>query len=130
MVALLQEQLVGGNGELKAAMQYMSQSFRIKDLEIKDLFLDIAAEELGHMEMVAQTIKKSPEVEFILYFRAFSYTIFLSVYTPLLLQIGQNMLFFVKNFSSKSARNPSIYKSSIFVLCASFSFGSSKQFSL
>ena len=26
--ALLQEQLGGGNGELKAAMQYMSQSFR------------------------------------------------------------------------------------------------------
>lgn len=54
--ALLQEQLGGGNGELKAAMQYMSQSFRIKDQQIKDLFLDIAAEELGHMEMVAQTI--------------------------------------------------------------------------
>ena len=53
---LLHEQLGGGNGELKAAMQYMSQSFRIKDPEIKDLFLDIAAEELGHMEMVAQTI--------------------------------------------------------------------------
>ena len=53
---LLQEQLGGGNGVLKAAMQYMSQSFRIKDPEIKDLFLDIAAEELGHMEMVAQTI--------------------------------------------------------------------------
>lgn len=53
---LLQEQLGGGNGELKAAMQYISQSFRIKDPEIKDLFLDIAAEELGHMEMVAQTI--------------------------------------------------------------------------
>ena len=54
--ALLQEQLGGGNGELKAAMQYMSQSFRIKDPDIKDLFLDIAAEELSHMEMVAQTI--------------------------------------------------------------------------
>jgi len=54
--ALLQEQLGGGNGELKAAMQYLSQSFRIKDARIKDLFLDIAAEELGHMEMVAQTI--------------------------------------------------------------------------
>ena len=54
--ALLQEQLGGGNGELKAAMQYMSQSFRVKDPKIKDLFLDIAAEELGHMEMVAQTI--------------------------------------------------------------------------
>lgn len=37
-------------------MQYLSQSFRIKDQQIKDLFMDIAAEELGHMEMVAQTI--------------------------------------------------------------------------
>ncbi len=53
---LLQEQLGGGNGELKAAMQYMSQSFRIKDPAIKDLFMDIAAEELSHMEMVAETI--------------------------------------------------------------------------
>lgn len=54
--ALMQEQLGGGNGEMKAAMQYLSQSFRIKDPKIKDLFMDIAAEELGHMEMVAQTI--------------------------------------------------------------------------
>lgn len=53
---LMQEQLGGGNGELKAAMQYISQSFRINDPEIKDLFLDIGAEELSHMEMVAQTI--------------------------------------------------------------------------
>ena len=53
---LMQEQLGGGNGELKAAMQYMAQSFRIKDPTIKDLFLDIASEELSHMEMVAQTI--------------------------------------------------------------------------
>ena len=54
--ALLEEQLGGANGELKAAMQYMSQSFRIKDPEIKDLFMDISAVELSHMEMVAQTI--------------------------------------------------------------------------
>ncbi len=54
--ALLQEQLGGANGELKAAMQYMSQSFRIKDQAIKDLFMDIAAEELSHLEMVAHTI--------------------------------------------------------------------------
>jgi Mn-containing catalase len=53
---LMQEQLGGANGELKAAMQYLAQSFRIKDPEIKDLFLDIAAEELSHMEMVSQTI--------------------------------------------------------------------------
>lgn len=53
---LMQEQLGGANGELKAAMQYLSQSFRIKNSEIKDLFMDIAAEELSHMEMVAATI--------------------------------------------------------------------------
>ena len=53
---MMQEQLGGANGEMKAAMQYMSQSFRVKDPKIKDLFMDIAAEELGHMEMVAETI--------------------------------------------------------------------------
>ncbi len=54
--AMLQEQLGGPNGELKAGLQYISQSFRIKDPAIKDLFLDIGSEELGHMEMVAETI--------------------------------------------------------------------------
>ncbi|MDF2614988.1 MAG: Catalase [Clostridia bacterium] len=53
---LMQEQLGGGNGELKAALQYLSQSFRVKDPAIKDLFLDIGSEELSHMEMVAATI--------------------------------------------------------------------------
>ena len=52
--ALLQEQLGGGNGELKAAMQYLSQSFRIKDPTIKDLFLDIAAEEAGNTVLVIE----------------------------------------------------------------------------
>lgn len=54
--AMLQEQLGGPQGELKSALQYLSQSIRIQDKEIKDLFLDIAAEELSHMEMVATTI--------------------------------------------------------------------------
>ncbi len=53
---MMQEQLGGPHGELKAAMQYLSQSLRISDKEIKDLFLDIAAEELSHMEMVATTV--------------------------------------------------------------------------
>lgn len=56
--ALLQEQLGGPQGEMKAAMQYFAQSLRIKDKEIKDLFLDIAAEELCHMEMVAEMINQ------------------------------------------------------------------------
>ena len=50
---MMQEQLGGPQGELKAALQYISQSYRIKDQKIKDLFLDIGSEELGHMEMVA-----------------------------------------------------------------------------
>lgn len=54
--ALLQEQLGGPQGELKAALQYLSQSMRIRDPEIKDLFLDIAAEEMGHMEMVSTLV--------------------------------------------------------------------------
>ncbi len=53
---MLQEQLGGANGELKAGLQYFAQSFRIQDQEIKDLFLDIAAEEFSHAEMVAMTI--------------------------------------------------------------------------
>jgi len=53
---MLQEQLGGPQGELKAGLQYLSQSFRIKDPEIRDLFLDIAAEEFSHMEMVATAV--------------------------------------------------------------------------
>jgi Mn-containing catalase len=53
---MLLDQLGGPHGELKAAMQYISQSFRIRDQEIRDLFLDIGAEELSHMEIVATTI--------------------------------------------------------------------------
>ena len=54
--ALLQEQLGGPQGELKSALQYLSQSMRIKDPEIKDLFLDVAAEELCHLEMVSACV--------------------------------------------------------------------------
>ncbi|MCC8023495.1 MAG: manganese catalase family protein [Clostridiales bacterium] len=53
---MLQEQLGGANGELKSAMQYISQSFRIKDPEIKALVLAFGAEELSHMEMGVTTI--------------------------------------------------------------------------
>lgn len=53
---LLQENLGGPNGELKAALQYISQSFRVKDPRIRDLMLDIGAEELSHMEIIATTI--------------------------------------------------------------------------
>lgn len=54
--AMLQEQLGGPQGELKAGLQYLAQSFRINDPVIKDIFLDIATEEFSHAEMVATTI--------------------------------------------------------------------------
>ena len=50
---LLQEQLGGANGELKAAMQYMAQSFYVKEQELKDMLMEIAAEEFNHMEMIS-----------------------------------------------------------------------------
>ena len=53
---LMQEQLGGCNGEVKAAMQYLSQSFRAKDPVFKDLFLDIGTEELAHLEMVSTIV--------------------------------------------------------------------------
>jgi len=54
--AMLQEQIGGPEGELTSALRYMAQSFRIKDPEIKDLLLDIAAEEFSHLEMITQTV--------------------------------------------------------------------------
>lgn len=55
--SMLVEQLGGGNGELKAAMQYMAQAIACTDPAIKDLLMDIASEELSHMEIVATTVK-------------------------------------------------------------------------
>ncbi len=56
--ALLLEQFGGGNGELKAAMQYFVQSFAAKKPypEIYDLLMDIATEEFSHLEIVGATI--------------------------------------------------------------------------
>lgn len=53
---LLLEQFGGGNGELKAAMQYFSQSLGCNDPKIRDLLQDIAAEELSHLEMVGEAL--------------------------------------------------------------------------
>jgi len=54
--AILQENLGGASGELTAAMQYITQSLRCKDPEIRDLLLDIGAEELSHLEIIATTV--------------------------------------------------------------------------
>ncbi|WP_280249782.1 manganese catalase family protein [Nocardia abscessus] len=56
--ALLQEQFGGANGELKAAMQYFNQAFLLRGKHPKtyDLFMDIATEELSHLEIVGAMI--------------------------------------------------------------------------
>jgi len=55
---LLLNQFGGPNGELKAAMQYFVQSFacRKPHPDKYDLLMDIATEELGHLEIVGATI--------------------------------------------------------------------------
>lgn len=55
---LLLEQFGGGNGELKAAMQYFVQAFNCKQPypDKYDMLMDIAAEEFSHLEIVGATI--------------------------------------------------------------------------
>ena len=55
---LLLEQFGGGNGELKAAMQYFVQAFGARQPypEIYDMLMDIATEEFSHLEIVGATI--------------------------------------------------------------------------
>src|SRR5581483_5877228 len=56
--SLLLEQFGGGNGELKAAMQYFTQAFgnRMSYPDKYDLLMDIATEEFSHLEIVGATI--------------------------------------------------------------------------
>ena len=55
---LLLEQFGGGNGELKAAMQYFVQGFGCRQAfpDKYDLLMDIATEEFSHLEIVGATI--------------------------------------------------------------------------
>jgi Mn-containing catalase len=56
---LLLEQFGGGNGELKAAMQYFVQAFSCKKPypDKYDMLMDIATEEFSHLEIVGATIQ-------------------------------------------------------------------------
>ena len=56
--SLLLEQFGGSNGELKAAMQYFVQAFvaRKPFPDKYDMLMDIATEELAHLEIVGATI--------------------------------------------------------------------------
>jgi Mn-containing catalase len=55
---LLLEQFGGENGELKAAMQYFTQAFTVRQSypDKYDLLMDIATEEFSHLEIVGATI--------------------------------------------------------------------------
>jgi Mn-containing catalase len=56
---LLLEQFGGGNGELKAAMQYFTQAFAFKQShpDKYDMLMDIATEEFSHLEIVGATVQ-------------------------------------------------------------------------
>jgi len=47
---------VARNGELAAAMRYFTQGWNEPDEQRRSMMLDIATEELSHLEMVAQTL--------------------------------------------------------------------------
>lgn len=55
---VLLEQFGGGNGELKAAMQYFVQAFGVRRSHpaVYDLLMDTATEEFSHLEIVGATI--------------------------------------------------------------------------
>lgn len=52
---MLLEQFGGPNGELAAAMRYFLQGWNEPDEGRRSMLLDIATEELSHLEMVAQS---------------------------------------------------------------------------
>ncbi|MGH9068178.1 MAG: manganese catalase family protein [Acidimicrobiales bacterium] len=53
---LLMEQFGGANGELAAAMRYFTQAWNDPDGGRRGMLLDIATEELSHLEMVGQML--------------------------------------------------------------------------
>src|SRR6185437_7432252 len=56
LASLLLEQFGGPDGELAAAMRYFTQSLAEDDPGRKDLLLDIATEELSHLEVIGSII--------------------------------------------------------------------------
>jgi Mn-containing catalase len=53
---LLLEQFGGANGELAAALRYFTQAWNDPDERRRGMLLDIATEELSHLEMIGQLI--------------------------------------------------------------------------
>jgi Mn-containing catalase len=59
----LQQAIGGVEGEMRVALQYMFQAWSVPSDQqaYKELLLDTAAEELGHIEMLATAVKKNLE---------------------------------------------------------------------
>ena len=58
MAKLLNAQFGGPDGELSAALRYLSQRFTMIDERGKALLTDIGTEELGHVEMICTMIRQ------------------------------------------------------------------------
>lgn len=58
MAKCLWTQYGGPDGELTASIRYFNQSFQMPDDEGKALLMDIATEELGHVEMINSMLKQ------------------------------------------------------------------------
>lgn len=56
LASLLLEQFGGPDGELAAAMRYFTQGLAEEDAGRKDLLLDIATEELSHLEVIGSIV--------------------------------------------------------------------------
>ena len=56
LATLMLEQFGGPQGELAAAMRYFTQGLAEDDAGRKDLLLDIATEELSHLEIIGSIV--------------------------------------------------------------------------
>jgi Mn-containing catalase len=58
---LLQQAIGGAEGEMRVSLQYMFQAFGVprEDSEYRELLMETAAEELGHIEMLATAVSKN-----------------------------------------------------------------------
>src|SRR3712207_5965626 len=56
LACMLLEQFGGAEGELAAAMRYFTQGLTEEDPGRKDMLLDIATEELSHLEVIGSIV--------------------------------------------------------------------------
>ena len=56
LATLMLEQFGGPQGELAAAMRYFTQAMSEDDAKRKDMLLDIATEELSHLEVIGSIV--------------------------------------------------------------------------